>query len=488
MENTSCRISDGPCKLPYQLLQTITNDFSEERKLGCGTFGQVYKGVFEDGEEIAVKILRFIIDNEQSFQNEFENLKRLDHENIVRLLGFCDESEEVVVELNGKKISCCRIHRALCLEYMPNGSLTKLLSGEYIRKKNWPTLYRIIKGICEGLNYLHEGLDDPILHLDLKPDNILLDQYMMPKIADFGLSRLIGEENTKCTLSPLGTLGYLPPEFIRRGVISREYDIFSLGVIITKIIVGLEGYSSIVDVDSLEFTDHMYNNWKNLQEISKYALVQPDYCTQVRGCIEIAVKCMDKDRRKRPRVKDVISKLKEIEHFSSLQQHLRTALDVCNIQRMHMQQQNKAEVPQQPRDHQQQMVWMQQQSQQNQLQGSQQQKVLMQQQSQQNQLQGSQYNIMPQFQAQAIERQQPLLVPQQSSLMPQQPSLPLHFTNKPIQQININLQMQYIQEQRGLQEVASNRLHDMRNRRTTEWTSGMCGPRGSGLFGSGLNW
>ncbi|XP_021302062.1 uncharacterized protein LOC8067139 isoform X2 [Sorghum bicolor] len=250
----------------------------------------------------------------QHFENEFGHLKRLKHENIVRLLGFCDESEPIIAQYGGRQVHCEVIHRALCLEYMPNGSLTKLLSEEYTGT-NWSIRYKIIKGICEGLKYLHEGLEVPILHLDLKPDNILLDQGMVPKIADFGLSRLFGEENTIRTMSPLGTLGYWPPEFIDRGIISKKYDIFSLGVIIMKIIVGLEGYSSIADIDAGGCFDYVYNNSR-----PNYAFVEPDY-ERVRCCIEIAINCMDKDRRKRPRISDVVSKLDEIDFFSSLQQH-----------------------------------------------------------------------------------------------------------------------------------------------------------------------
>ncbi|CAO2184759.1 unnamed protein product [Urochloa humidicola] len=435
MEKTSCRINDDPWKLPFTIIQKITNYFSDDRKLGCGTFGQVYKGVLEDGEEIAVKVLRVTqeIDGQQ-FQNEFENLKRLDHENIVRLLGFCDESEETVALYNGKLVRCVEIRRALCLEYMPNRSLAKLLSEEY-HGNNWPTRYGIIKGICEGLKHLHEGLEDPIFHLDLKPENILLDQEMVPKIADFGLSRLIGEGNTKMTLSPLGTLGYLPPEFINSGIISKEYDIFSLGVIIMKIIVGLEGYWSVADsTDAPEFIDRMYNNWRSLQEIPNYAFVE-SYCKQVKSCIEIAVKCMDKDRRKRPSIRDIVSKLDEIELFPS-QQQLRgtTTPDVSNIQWMHMQRQTRAEALQSQHD---QQEWM----------------VLMQHQFQQNQVQHSHHNIIPGLQSQPIQLQRLLWMLQEHSFQKKI----LSFANTLIQQDNADPQMQYIQ---APEEVSSSNVHD----------------------------
>ncbi|KAL6841167.1 hypothetical protein ACP4OV_029136 [Aristida adscensionis] len=250
---------------------------------------------------------------DQQFQNEFEILKRLKHRNIVRLVGFCEETEEIVEPYKGKLVRCEIMHRALCLEYVPSGSLGKHLSGECLGN-SWIVRYKIIKGICEGLKYLHQEAEVPILHFDLKPDNILLDVNMEPKIADFGLSRLIGEENTIKTLSPLGIIGYLPPEFINNQIISKEFDIFSLGVIITKIITGNTGYSSSVDMEAPEFIEHVHNNWsKSLHEMPSYAELEAD-CKQVKGCIEIAVSCMDKDRRKRPPTNDIVRRLDEIEH------------------------------------------------------------------------------------------------------------------------------------------------------------------------------
>lgn len=194
--------------------------------------------MLEDGEAIAVKMLYSMPQiNNQQFQNEFETLKRFNHENIVQLLGFCDETEEVLQPHKGELLPYVKIHNALCLEYVPNGNLGKTyfwytLPPKYLMSilfginkiilqtlcfenttfallgelKNWPVRYRIIKGICEGLKYLHEGFEVPVLHLGLKPNNILLDQDMVPKIADFGISRLIGEENTIKTMNLAGTL------------------------------------------------------------------------------------------------------------------------------------------------------------------------------------------------------------------------------------------------------------------------------------------
>jgi len=197
--------SDEPSKLPYQFIKQITNDFDEERILGSGGFGTVYKGVHESLGEIAVKVLHTISGlDDKEFHKEFNNLRGLKHQNIVELVGFCKESEEELAEFDGKQVTAARIHMALCFEYVHKGSLNKLISDESTGF-NWPIRYRIIKGICEGLKYLREGFEYPIMHFDLKPDNILLDKDMVPKIADFGLSKLFGEENTRKTMSSIGT-------------------------------------------------------------------------------------------------------------------------------------------------------------------------------------------------------------------------------------------------------------------------------------------
>ncbi|KAF7011839.1 hypothetical protein CFC21_026102 [Triticum aestivum] len=143
-------------------------------------------------------------DNE-NFEKEFRNLTSLLHKNIVRLVGFCHETQKECVLHNEKMIFAERTHMALCFEYMQNGDLGRYLSDEY-SGHDWPTRYAIIKGICEGLKYLHEDLKPPIYHLDLKPANILLDDKMVPKLADFGLSKLFGQEQTRVTESRTGTL------------------------------------------------------------------------------------------------------------------------------------------------------------------------------------------------------------------------------------------------------------------------------------------
>ncbi|VAH00742.1 unnamed protein product [Triticum turgidum subsp. durum] len=204
------------------------------------------------------------------FMREFNNLTSLQHVNIVRLVGYCHETRPECAEYEGRTVVADRIHRALCFDYAHNGSLHGHISDEF-NGHDWRTRYGIIKGICNGLKYLHQDLKSPIYHLDLKPANVLLDENMLPKIADFGLSRLFGEEQTKITKTSFGTRGYLPPEYKEQNVISNKFDIYSLGVVIIKV----------------------QGNWRARLEAPPIHEPGPEaYCVQVKTCIEIALKCV----------------------------------------------------------------------------------------------------------------------------------------------------------------------------------------------------
>ncbi|XP_012700956.1 putative disease resistance protein At1g58400 isoform X2 [Setaria italica] len=298
----------------FQVLKDVTNGFSEKQKLGEGAYGVVYRGLTKNGEEVAVKKLRDVnpdLDDKQ-FQNEFYNLMKLKHNNIVQILGYCYEIEQISIEHNGRIVLAEKTYRALCFEYLHNGSLQKHISDEHCGL-DWHTRYKIIKGICEGLKYIHEELEKPLYHLDLKPDNILLDKDMVPKIADFGLSKIFGKELTRTSQSPLGTCGYQPPEYIERGEISKKFDIFSLGVLMIKIVSGPEGYSKSQNMSYDEFIDQVQNNWRNmLQETWSDSLLE-GYCHQVQRCTQIALKCLEKDSQKRPDIMMIIDMLNKIE-------------------------------------------------------------------------------------------------------------------------------------------------------------------------------
>ncbi|CAM0908288.1 unnamed protein product [Alopecurus aequalis] len=306
--------STPPRHLSYDFLREITDGFSEERGRGSGSYGKVYLGVNKDGEKIAVKLLHgtsSVVDNDKQFEKEFHNLTCLQHPNIVRFVGYCHETHRECVPYKGKMILADVTKRALCFEYMDNGSLDSFLSDES-SGHDWHTRYAIIKGICDGLKYLHEELHHPIFHLDLKPANILLDEHMVPKLADFGLSRLLGEERTQITTSSIGTIGYLPPEFINQHVISNKFDIFSLGVVIIKIMAGRTGYFKCGEMSSHKFIELVHENWRSRLH-GKSSCVLKSYSEQVKRCMEIALSCVEADRQLRPNIGDIVCMLNETE-------------------------------------------------------------------------------------------------------------------------------------------------------------------------------
>ncbi|XP_039805048.1 homeodomain-interacting protein kinase 2-like [Panicum virgatum] len=235
-----------PCSIPLDYLRNITNNFSDDQLLGEGGFGKVYKGVLQSGKMIAVKKFNHqaqLVVEEKQFENEVYHLMNLKHPNIVRFVGYCYQTQHECVEHNGRQIFAeTQRNRLLCLEYLPKGSLDRHLS-DGSSGHDWKTRYKIIKGICCGLRYLHEEcrceFSASIIHLDLKPANILLDDNMVPKIADFGLSRLF-EDNKTHTIATFvaGTDGYMAPEYFMSRIVTTKADIYSLGVIIMEIITG----------------------------------------------------------------------------------------------------------------------------------------------------------------------------------------------------------------------------------------------------------
>ncbi|XP_062198301.1 receptor like protein kinase S.2-like [Phragmites australis] len=314
MENESQHASVTPRDLTFKLLEDITNKFCEEQKVGSGGYGEVYKGVLHNGEEIAVKKLYPTQGlDDAGFEKEFNNLMRVQHHNIIRLVGYCYEIRHTPIEVKGKYHFAQIEERALCFEYLKHGSLDKHLSDETCGL-DWHIRYKIIKGICEGLNYLHNGSkDNHMYHLDLKPANILLDENMVPKIADFGLSRLFGTTQTHITKNFAGTLGYVPPEYINKRQISKKYDVFSLGVIIIKIMTGPLGYSNSAEMSSQQFIELVHDNWKNrLQATSRHTSQEAD-SLEVKTCIEMALRCVEPDPMRRPTILEVVDKLNEIE-------------------------------------------------------------------------------------------------------------------------------------------------------------------------------
>ncbi|KAK1403984.1 Receptor-like serine/threonine-protein kinase [Heracleum sosnowskyi] len=209
----------------FMQIAEATNDFSFSNKLGEGGFGPVYKGMLDKGQEIAVK--RLSNTSKQGideFMNEVSCIAKLQHRNLVKLLGCCVEEGE----------------RMLIYEYMPNRGLDSVLFDKELCKSfDWPKRYKIINGMSRGLLYLHEDSRLRIIHRDFKLSNILLDYEMNPKISDFGMARIFGGSETEAsTTRVVGTYGYMPPEYAIEGLFSTKSDVYSFGVVVLEILSG----------------------------------------------------------------------------------------------------------------------------------------------------------------------------------------------------------------------------------------------------------
>ncbi|KAL9243909.1 hypothetical protein vseg_017745 [Gypsophila vaccaria] len=205
----------------YKELQTSTKNFSE--KLGGGGFGSVFKGTLPDSSVIAVKKLESFSQGEKQFRTEVSTIGTIQHVNLVRLRGFCSEG--------AKKL--------LVYEFMQNGSLDYHLFPNKSRTTlDWPKRYQIALGTARGLAYLHEKCRDCIIHCDIKPENILLDSEFCPKVADFGLAKLVGRDFSRVLTTMRGTRGYLAPEWISGVAITAKADIFSYGMVLFELLSG----------------------------------------------------------------------------------------------------------------------------------------------------------------------------------------------------------------------------------------------------------
>ncbi|XP_045792446.1 rust resistance kinase Lr10-like [Trifolium pratense] len=229
-----------PTRYSYVEIKRITNNFKD--KLGQGAYGTVYKGNISKEFIVAVKILNFSQGNGQDFLNEVGTMGRIHHVNIVRLIGFCADG----------------FKRALIYEFLPNGSLQKFINSPDNKKNflGWKKLHEIALGIAKGIEYLHQGCDQRILHFDIKPQNVLLDHNFIPKISDFGLAKLCSRDQSMVSMTTArGTLGYIAPEVFSRnfGNVSYKSDVYSYGMMLLETIGGRK-----ITEDIEENSSHVY--------------------------------------------------------------------------------------------------------------------------------------------------------------------------------------------------------------------------------------
>ncbi|CAN6299941.1 unnamed protein product, partial [Urochloa humidicola] len=283
----------------FEQVLEATNHFSEENKLGQGGFGAVYKGQFADGLEIAVK--RLASHSGQGFtefKNEVQLIAKLQHRNLVRLLGCCSQEEEKI----------------LVYEYLPNKSLDFFIFDENKRTLlEWSKLLVIIEGIAHGLLYLHKHSRLHDIHRDLKPSNILLDSEMNPKISDFGLAKIFSTNNTQAntTRRVVGTYGYMAPEYASEGIFSIKSDVFSFGVLVLEILSGKRNSGSNQIGDFINLIGYAWQLWEEKKwiDLVDASLVPKSYSAEMMRCINIALLCVQENAADRPTMADVVSML-----------------------------------------------------------------------------------------------------------------------------------------------------------------------------------
>ncbi|KAL0727223.1 hypothetical protein Bca4012_023316 [Brassica carinata] len=282
-------------QLDYRSIQTATADFAESNKIGQGGFGEVYKGTLSDGTEVAVKKLsKSSGQGDAEFKNEVVLVAKLQHRNLVRLLGFCLEGEE----------------RVLVYEYVPNKSLDYFLFDPAKQAQlDWSRRYKIIGAVARGILYLHQDSRLTIIHRDLKASNILLDADMNPKIADFGMARIFGLDQTQENTSRIvGTYGYMSPEYAMHGQYSMKSDVYSFGVLVLEIISGKKNSSFYQTDGAHDLVSYAWRLWSNGSPLDLVDPVIVDNCqrNEVVRCVHIGLLCVQEDPAERPTLSTIV--------------------------------------------------------------------------------------------------------------------------------------------------------------------------------------
>ncbi|KAI3468339.1 hypothetical protein Pfo_025002 [Paulownia fortunei] len=286
-------------------IENATGNFDTENKLGEGGFGPVYKGKLPNGHEIAVKRLsKRSVQGVKEFKNEITLISRLQHRNLVRLLGCCIQGEEYI----------------LVYEYLLNKSLDSFIFDESKHiLLDWKTRIKIIEGIAQGILYLHKYSRLRIIHRDLKTSNILLDGDMNPKVSDFGMARIYGTmklvQRLLKLLAPsktchsLSTNGYMSPEYAMDGHFSEKSDVFSFGIIVLENISGKRNISFFEADHSLNLLGYAWKLWKEGRSIEFLDSTLANSCTTSEAAqyVQLGLLCVQERAADRPTMSDVVA-------------------------------------------------------------------------------------------------------------------------------------------------------------------------------------
>ncbi|XP_031375974.1 L-type lectin-domain containing receptor kinase S.1-like [Punica granatum] len=286
-----------PHRFPYEELMRATDGFSSNRLLGSGGFGRVYKGILENNSEVAVKCVNH--DSKQGlreFMAEISSMGRLQHKNLVQMRGWCRRGNELLI----------------VYDYMPNGSLNRLIFNKSEKLLGWEQRRRILSDVAEGLNYLHHGWDQVVIHRDIKSSNVLLDSDMRGRLGDFGLAKLYQHGETPNTTRVVGTLGYLAPELVTSAMPSQSSDVYSFGVVVLEVVCGRRPIEVSVRSDDevvlVDWVRSLYS--RGAISLAVDEKIKGVCSTQeVETVLKLGLACCHPDPTRRPGIKDVVALL-----------------------------------------------------------------------------------------------------------------------------------------------------------------------------------
>ncbi|KAI5584732.1 hypothetical protein POPTR_006G114400v4 [Populus trichocarpa] len=284
----------------YDELKKCTCNFSQSNEIGSGGYGKVYRGMLSDGQVVAIKrAQKGSMQGGHEFKTEIELLSRVHHKNLVGLVGFCFEQGE----------------QMLVYEYMPNGTLRESLSGKSGIYLDWKRRLRIALGSARGLTYLHELADPPIIHRDVKTTNILLDENLTAKVADFGLSKLVSDiSKGHVSTQVKGTLGYLDPEYYMTQQLTEKSDVYSFGVVMLELIIAkqpIEKGKYIVREVRMTM-DRDDEEHHGLKEIMDPGIRNMGNLVGFRRFLELAMQCVEESAAERPPMSEVVKEIEMI--------------------------------------------------------------------------------------------------------------------------------------------------------------------------------
>ncbi|KAJ6937921.1 leucine-rich repeat receptor-like protein kinase [Populus alba x Populus x berolinensis] len=302
--NGAAPLIKGVLSFSFDELKKCTNNFSEDNALGSGGYGTVYKGTLPTGVLVAIKRAKQgSLQGSHEFKTEIELLSRVHHKNLVSLLGFCYQLGE----------------QMLVYEYIKNGTLTDCISGKSGFKLSWTKRLGIAIDSARGIAYLHELANPPIIHRDIKSTNILLDDQLIAKVADFGLSKPLDNNEAHVSTGVKGTMGYLDPEYFMTGQLTEKSDVYSFGVVMLELVTArkpIENGSYVVREVKTAMGNQRTKDSSNLDAILDPALDPGKPLKGVEKFIDLAIRCVEELAANRPTMNEVVKELENIQQLA----------------------------------------------------------------------------------------------------------------------------------------------------------------------------